>query len=463
MTDSDPAGTEGEPPSHRFIQPASHGLDDEARHPTQRLRRALAGETTGRPGEQTAGAARSDGELEFETLSESAPLGPQARWTRRITRRTAITGVALAALVAAATGTLVLTPATRHPTVAALAPSPPPIALPSAPPIRPSARDDAAMAYDSADDSVILFGGLVIDSEGLNALGDTWSWDGTRWTELHPTASPPALSGALLGYDPASAGLVLIGGDISTPEGQLEETNATWTWGGSGWTAEAAAALPASDLPTALATDNATRQLILVTTGAGCQGFETWEWGGSAWVLLHPAASPPATFEAGLVFDPRTDGLDLFPGAAGCTGGDETVSATPPVWSWNGSTWSTAAAQPDTVLTGSWELTTSSGAALVVTSEGTYQWSGGDGGGWSQVSTSPAAGDAAIAYDAADDQVVLFGGICSSCDGIAVPDTWTWAGNWTLRAMTTSSPTPTPKRKPAPSPAAVQTPKPTMK
>jgi hypothetical protein len=460
MTDSDPAGTEGEPPPHRFDPSASGGLDDEARHPTQRLRRALAGETAGRRAEQTAEAAPPDGEPEFETFSGTVSPSDHAHWTRRITRRTVIAGVSLAALVAAATGTLVLTPATHHPPVAVVT-GPPPIALPPAPPSRPSARDDAAMAYDPVNDSVILFGGLVIGSEGLNALDDTWSWDGARWTELHPTASPPGLSGALLGYDPATGSLVLTGGDTSTPGGHLEETDATWSWDGSAWTGEAAGDLPASDQPTALATDSATGQLILMTTGAGCQGLDTWEWGGSTWVLLHPVASPPATFEAGLVFDPRTDGLDFFPAPAGCVGVDETASATPPVWSWNGSTWSTATAQPDTVLTGSWELTTSSGAALVVTSGGTYQWSGGDGGGWSQVSTSPAAGDAAIAYDAADDQVVLFGGICSSCDGTAVADTWTWDGSWTPRAVTASTATPTPKTKASPSPAAAQTPKPT--
>jgi hypothetical protein len=460
MTDSDPAGTEGEPPPHRFDRSASGGLEDEARHPTQRLRRALAGETAGRRAEQTAEAAPPDGEPEFETFSGTVSPTDHAHWTRRITRRTVITGVSLAALVAAATGTLVLTPATHHPPVAVVT-GHPPIALPPAPPSRPSARDDAAMAYDPANHSVILFGGLVIGSEGLNALDDTWSWDGARWTELRPTASPPGLSGALLGYDPATGSLVLTGGDTSMSGGHLEETDATWIWDGSAWTAEAAGGLPASDQPTALATDSATGQLILMTTGAGCQGLDTWEWGGSAWVLLHPAASPPATFEAGLVFDPRTDGLDFFPAPAGCVGVDETASATPPVWSWNGSTWSTAAAQPDTVLTGSWELTTSSGAALVVTSRGTYQWSGGDGGGWNQVSTSPAAGDAAIAYDAADDQVVLFGGICSSCDGTAVADTWTWDGRWTPRAVTTSTATPTPKTKASPSPAAAQTPKPT--
>jgi hypothetical protein len=458
MSDSDAAGTEGEPPPHRFDRPASGGLDDEARHPAQRLRRALAGESAGRRDDQMAEMAPGDPEVEFETLSAEASPSPRRRWTRGVNRRTLITGVTLAALVAAATGTLVLTPAARHPAVA-LAPTPRPIPLAPAPANRPSARDDAAMAYDQADSAVILYGGLVIDSEGIDALGDTWSWDGAQWTELHPAESPPGLSGALLGYDPVSTNLVLTGGDTSSLGGHLEEINDTWLWNGSDWSDEPAA-LPEGQDPTALATDDATRQLILVTTGAGCQGFDTWEWGGRAWVLLHPAASPPPTFEAGLVFDPRTDTLDLFPSTPGCSGVDETSSTNPPVWSWNGSTWSTAPAQPDTVLSGSWELATSSHAALAVTAGGTYQWSGGVGGGWTQVSTSPAAGDAATAYDAADDQVVLFGGICNSCGGTSVATTWTWDGTWTARAVTAPTPTPAPAPKAGRSGAAPPTRKP---
>ena len=114
-----------------------------------------------------------------------------------------------------------------------------PIALPAAPPIRPSARVDAAMAYDPAGGDVILYGGLVIGSEGLTTLSDTWSWDGAQWTELRPTVSPPGLSGALLAYDPSTQRLVLTGGDTARPGGPLEETDGTWTWDGSTWASPA--------------------------------------------------------------------------------------------------------------------------------------------------------------------------------------------------------------------------------
>ena len=76
----------------------------------------------------------------------------------------------------------------------------------------------------------------------------------------------PALSGALLGYDPSTERLVLTGGDTSNRRRPLEETDATWTWDGSTWAAQPSGGLPAPDLPSALATDEATGQLILVTS-----------------------------------------------------------------------------------------------------------------------------------------------------------------------------------------------------
>jgi hypothetical protein len=439
MTDVDTTGPEGEPPPRRSDRAAGGGRDEDARHPAQRLRRALASPSLGPAGPAGDGpATRLDPDTrDFEPASRSA--GP-----RRITRRSLVTGVVLAALVGAATTTLALSAGSRHSPTAAPTPAPVAVVLPSPPPIRPSARDDAAMAYDPATGDVLLFGGLAIGSQGLNALGDTWRWDGSSWTQLHPAVSPPALSGALLGYDPSSGRLVLTGGDTSSAGGHLAEQDASWTWDGSSWSLQAPSGLPASDLPNAMATDAASGQLILVTTRAGCAGTDTWRWGGDGWVLLHPAASPPPADSDALAFDPGSQSLDLFTAPGGCDGTQETASTTPPVWSWNGSTWTAGSTPTASVLTGSWELTTAGSGELLVTAQGTYLWRSGQTAGWSQVSSSPAVGDSAIAYDSADGQVVLFGGMCSGCGGDAVPDTWTWSGSWTLRDTRAASPRPTP-------------------
>jgi hypothetical protein len=64
------------------------------------------------------------------------------------------------------------------------------------------------MAYDAATRTVVLFGGQ--GPHGV--LGDTWTWDGTTWTQQRLAAHPPARSYAAMAYDPAPGTVVLFGG-----------------------------------------------------------------------------------------------------------------------------------------------------------------------------------------------------------------------------------------------------------
>ncbi|MEO8799000.1 MAG: kelch repeat-containing protein [Polyangiaceae bacterium] len=60
----------------------------------------------------------------------------------------------------------------------------------------PPARESAAMA--AVGGKIVFFGGNV---EGVNyppPLGDTWVFDGTDWTQLTPTTSPPARYSAVM-------------------------------------------------------------------------------------------------------------------------------------------------------------------------------------------------------------------------------------------------------------------------
>ena len=54
-------------------------------------------------------------------------------------------------------------------------------------------------------------------------LGDTWTWNGTTWTQQYPTTSPPARDGASMAYDPGTGQLVLFGGDDASG-GNLNDT-----------------------------------------------------------------------------------------------------------------------------------------------------------------------------------------------------------------------------------------------
>src|SRR5438105_2716674 len=61
----------------------------------------------------------------------------------------------------------------------------------------PSARYRMGMAYDQARGEVVLFGG----NGATGDVGDTWTWDGTTWTQQHPATSPSARYGMGMAYD----------------------------------------------------------------------------------------------------------------------------------------------------------------------------------------------------------------------------------------------------------------------
>jgi len=98
---------------------------------------------------------------------------------------------------------------------------------------KPSARSHAAMAYDPASERVLLFGGA--ENNG-SVKGDTWLWDGHAgaWTQVTGLAnSPSARAGAQIAYDGFQ--LVLFGG-YSLVGGKKTALGDTWLWDGSKWT-----------------------------------------------------------------------------------------------------------------------------------------------------------------------------------------------------------------------------------
>jgi hypothetical protein len=65
------------------------------------------------------------------------------------------------------------------------------------------------MAYDPGTGQLVLFGG----NDGSGPLADTWTWNGSNWTEQSPSTSPSARSDASMAYDPGTGQLVLFGGN----------------------------------------------------------------------------------------------------------------------------------------------------------------------------------------------------------------------------------------------------------
>jgi N-acetylneuraminic acid mutarotase len=94
----------------------------------------------------------------------------------------------------------------------------------------PPPREDTAMAYDSANNKVVVFGGY----DGDDPLGDTWIYDPASdgWTEITGSQAPEARQGHQMVYDSAAQKVILFGG--KGKRGYLGDTwafdTATQSW-----------------------------------------------------------------------------------------------------------------------------------------------------------------------------------------------------------------------------------------
>jgi hypothetical protein len=106
----------------------------------------------------------------------------------------------------------------------------------------PPHRDAPAVASLTVNQTqmLILFGGVGGTAPLLEALSDTWVWDGSTWTQQYPVHVPPARSLA----SAATFGdrVVMFGGYDSSGITPLDDT---WIWDGSDWTQETAMGPPA--------------------------------------------------------------------------------------------------------------------------------------------------------------------------------------------------------------------------
>ena len=151
---------------------------------------------------------------------------------------------------------------------------------------RPSARMDAALAYDPARKSLILFGGNDSGSE----LGDTWEWTSVgKWVELFPATSPDPLTAHGMVTDTARSKILLFGGVspyMYLPNGAYKDPtrNEVWEWDGlaMSWTnrtpAVSVSAPQARTYP--LMTYDEGRRKLFLFDGSNLSGSATqfWEW-----------------------------------------------------------------------------------------------------------------------------------------------------------------------------------------
>jgi hypothetical protein len=179
--------------------------------------------------------------------------------------------------------------------------------------VNPPYRMEHAMAYDSARQRVVLFGGSRY-SVVIPLLGDTWEYDGTNWMQIPSASGPSPRFGHAMAYDSARQRIVLFGGFNGS-----SLSADTWEWNGSFWAAVFTPSFPLARWRHALAYDTSAQRVMLFggTSSFGATPTvlaDTWEFDGATWVNLSLAGSPPARRSHVMAYDEARQRVVVFGG-----------------------------------------------------------------------------------------------------------------------------------------------------
>jgi hypothetical protein len=279
----------------------------------------------------------------------------------------------------------------------------------------PSGRNFHAMVYDADRNEVVLFGGIVNNSQ---VLGDTWVWNGANWIQKTPPNSPPPRFGHAMAYDNARQEVVLFGGLLASGAGNAD----TWVWNGTTWTKVFPATSPPSRDLAAMTYDSVRNETILFggrslgsASGVGSMLDDTWGWDGVNWTQKVPAMHPSGRIEHAVSFDASHAEVLLFGGRLASFPSDFDDT-----WVWDGVNWIERFPATSPLPTGGHALAYSALRAQVIMFGGydngafsrndTWSWNGTE---WTQLTPAtspPARTNHAMAYDSTRREIVLFGG-----------------------------------------------------
>ncbi|MEK6799869.1 MAG: kelch repeat-containing protein [Planctomycetota bacterium] len=179
----------------------------------------------------------------------------------------------------------------------------------------PTPRRGNAMAYDSARGATVLFGGSDIQGGVETLRDDTWEWDGAMWNRRFPPTSPSARGGHAMAYDSARDRIVLFGGYGGIPGVRLEDT---WEWDGAARTwSQRGVTGPSQRNEHIMAYDSGRSVTVLVGGhGETITYGDTWEWNGNSWAFRSNAGLSPHS-GAGMAYVSARNTTVLFGGFDG--------------------------------------------------------------------------------------------------------------------------------------------------
>jgi hypothetical protein len=267
----------------------------------------------------------------------------------------------------------------------------------------PSAREAAAIAYDSDRGKVVLFGGRAGSS---TIFGDTWEWTaagpagGGSWTQIQ-VAGPPTTATAAMAYDSVRHRTVMFGG--YTTFNTSGPTNATWEWDGATWMLMQPVQSPPAMSPV-MAFDPVRGRTVLVSTiFSGPESQTTWEYDGTTWTRSNESTPVVDWFYDSMAFDAARSVMVMYNGG---------------LWERSASGWQPVP-NSSRISSNSHRIIYDGGSARIAfINDNSYTplsavwlWNL-PASAWSVMNTGgpPATRLHAAAYDAAGQQILVFGG-----------------------------------------------------
>jgi len=206
----------------------------------------------------------------------------------------------------------------------------------------PPTRRFAAMVYDETLKKTVLFGGF----DGTNYRNDTWTWDGTDWTEVKKDR--PTNRGVFsMWYDPLQKKTIIYGGlGRGSIDERITRYSDMYSFNGTGWSKLNVSTTPGARFGAQIAVDPRNGKLVLfgglrheldASNNNSPRLFfdnDTWIWDGAAssWTKLNPPLAPAARQNGMMAWDPAGQEIVLFGGYAALYYSD--------TWIFNGTTWS---------------------------------------------------------------------------------------------------------------------------
>ena len=212
--------------------------------------------------------------------------------------------------------------------------------------VAPAPREEASLVYDPSMQALILYGGRNLP--GQFDYNDTWEFNASGWTQLHPAASP-GLGGSSMVYD-STDGYIFLWLEVTTggPHYYWTFQDGTWT----NITSSVTGNLPMDDIIGA--NDPESGNVVFYGGYTACTeglGLTYTYSGGVFQNLTSTETTFPTAVEGStqMTYDPMSDGVVLFSGYS------VTCAVTNQTWLFHDGTWTNLTSVSGAPPPGRWD------------------------------------------------------------------------------------------------------------